>query len=289
MNRKVKLAPESIYSGRRVALLTKHFKERVIQPVLHEALGCIVETIRDFDTDSFGTFTREIPRENTQLQVARNKARSGMEISGLSLGLASEGSFGPDPMVGLIPWNLEILVFLDTENELEVVGSAQGKANFAYLLTDNVEEAQAFAQSVKFPINHLVIRPESEHDSRIKKGIDTEYDLAKALTWAFSESSNGMIFMETDVRAHANPMRMAIIKQAAEDLAVRLSSLCPKCMAPGYWITQKSGKLPCSICGAPTSEPKTDVYKCLKCNHTESRHVDDHVRADPGKCQLCNP
>lgn len=283
------MAPESIYSGRRVALLTRHFKERVIQPVLHEALGCIVETVRDFDTDSFGTFTREIPRDSTQLQVARNKARAGMEILGLPLGLASEGSFGPDPMVGLIPWNLEVLVFIDSENELEVVGSAQGKANFAHLLTDSIEEARIFAQRVKFPVNHLVIRPESEHDSRIKKGLNTEYDLDNALTWAFSESSNSMIFMETDMRAHANPMRMAIIKQAAEDIAARLSSLCPKCMTPGYWITQRSGRLPCMICGAPTSEPTTDVYECLKCKHTESRHMDDHVQADPDKCQLCNP
>lgn len=272
-----------------MALLTRHFKERVIQPVLHEALGCIVETIRDFDTDSLGTFTREIPRQSTQLQVARKKARLGMDISGLSLGMASEGSFGPDPMVGLIPWNVEVLVFLDSEKELEVVGTAQGKANFAHLLTDNLKEAQVFASRVNFPESHLVVRPESEKDSRIIKGISSDDDLAEALGWAIRESSNGFAFIETDVRAHANPTRMAVIAQAAEDLAARLSSLCPKCATPGYWITKRIGSLPCANCGTPTSEPATDVYACLKCAHTELREASDDARADAGRCQLCNP
>jgi len=283
------LAQKSIYSGKRVALLTRHLKERVIQPVLHEALGCVVETIRDFDTDSLGTFTREIPRQSTQLQVARRKARLGMEISGLSLGLASEGSFGPDPLAGLIPWNVEVLVFLDSENEIEVTGTAQGRANFAHLLTGNLEEARAFASRMNFPASHLVVRPESENDTRIIKGISTDHDLTEALGWAMCESSNGLAFIETDVRAHANPARMAMIEQAARDLTARLSSLCPSCMTPGYWITRKTGNLPCASCGAPTSEPATDVYTCLKCAHTELRDVGDDARADPSRCQLCNP
>ena len=35
-----------------------------------------------------------------------------MQLSGLPFGLASEGSFGPDPMVGMFPWNVELLIFL---------------------------------------------------------------------------------------------------------------------------------------------------------------------------------
>ena len=93
----------SVYSGRGVALLTQHGKERMIAPVLESALGCRVERVTGYDTDQLGTFTRDVPRAGTQIEAARKKARIGMELSGLSLGLASEGSFGPDPMGGCFP------------------------------------------------------------------------------------------------------------------------------------------------------------------------------------------
>jgi len=42
----------------------------------------------------------------TQLEAARRKARIGMELSGSLFGLASEGALGPNPGIGLIPWNV---------------------------------------------------------------------------------------------------------------------------------------------------------------------------------------
>jgi len=53
-------------------------KERVIAPVLEPALGCQIELVDGFDTDQLGTFTRDIPRDGTQLEAARKKARIGM-------------------------------------------------------------------------------------------------------------------------------------------------------------------------------------------------------------------
>jgi hypothetical protein len=91
------------YSGRRVALLTQHGKERVIAPVLDAARDCRVEWVNGFDTDLLRTFTGDIPRTGSQLEAARRKARIGMELSGLPLGRASGGAFGPDPMAGLFP------------------------------------------------------------------------------------------------------------------------------------------------------------------------------------------
>ena len=51
-------------------------EERAISPLLTEALGldCIVLT--SFDTDRFGTFTREIERTGTQLDAALGKIGS---------------------------------------------------------------------------------------------------------------------------------------------------------------------------------------------------------------------
>lgn len=152
----------SDYVGQRIALLTQHGKERVIAPVLENALGCRVRHFDGFDTDLLGTFTRDIPRFGTQLETARKKARIGMELSGLPLGLASEGSFGPDPFAGMFPWNVEFLIWVDDLHGLEVVGVAQGKANFAHLLARDWAAAEAFARQWGFPEHHLVVRPEGE-------------------------------------------------------------------------------------------------------------------------------
>lgn len=162
----------SVYAGRRIALLTQHGKEAVIAPVLDTALGCRVERVSDFDTDTLGTFTRDIPRAGSQIEAARRKARIGMELSGLPLGLASEGSFGPDPMAGLFPWNVEVLLFIDDERDIEVTGMAQQATRFAHLLTDDWEAAAQFARQAGFPEHHLVVRPHGEDDPRMEKGLD---------------------------------------------------------------------------------------------------------------------
>jgi len=277
------------YSGRPVALLTQHGKEQVLAQPLERALGCRVQLVTGYDTDQLGSFTREIPRAGTQLGAARKKARIGMERSGLSLGLASEGSYAPDPFSGLFPWNTEILVWFDDERELEVIGVAQGKANFAHLLAPEWAAVEAFAKQVRFPEQHLVLRPDGEQDLRICKGIGRWEDLHTAFFCALADSANGLVFVETDGRAHANPARMEIIRRAGEDLARKLCSCCPVCATPGFWIVERVVGLPCQACGAPTGEVLCEVHGCLKCAYRI-----DHLRhgppyADPGRCAYCNP
>ena len=281
--------PSSVYAESRVALLTQHGKEGVIASVLDTALGCRVERVTGYDTDLLGTFTRDIPRAGMQLEAARKKARIGMQLSGLSLGLASEGSFDADPMVGMFPWNVEFLIFLDDERDLEVVGVAQGKANFSHLLTDDWAAVAAYAKQAGFPAHHLVLRPESENDPRMRKGIAAWVALEAAFAWALAASASGRVFVETDLRAHANPTRMDNIRLAAEDLVKKLRSLCPSCGTPGFWIVERVAGLPCEACGAPTRETRAEILGCLKCAHRETRERTDRQYADPGRCDYCNP
>lgn len=279
----------SLYAGQRIALLTQHGKEAVIAPALESVLGCRVERVAGFDTDQLGTFTRDIPRPGTQLEAARKKARIGMELSGLPLGLASEGSFGPDPIAGMFPWNTELLILLDDERELEIVGIAQGKATHAHRLVSSWQEVESFARASGFPRHCLVVRPEDEHDPRLRKGIASWAELKTAFAWAQAQSLSGRVFLETDLRAHANPTRMENIRLAAEDLAAKLSSTCPVCGAPGFWLIERIAGLPCGDCGAPTRETRAEVYGCIKCRHRETRERTDLKYADPGRCDYCNP
>ena len=110
-----------------------------------------------FDTDTLGTFTRETPRPGSQREAARRKARIGMERARLPIGLASEGSFGPDPFTGMVPWNVELIAWLDDRMGIEVVGMAQGPARSGHLLSDDWSAVAAFAQREGFPQHRLVL------------------------------------------------------------------------------------------------------------------------------------
>lgn len=279
----------SSYAGQQVALLTQHGKEQVVSSVMNDALGCKVEHVSDYDTDLLGTFARDIPRAGTQIEAARRKARIGMEIAGLSLGLASEGSFGPDPFAGIFPWNVEFLIFIDDLRGIEVVGVTQGKANNAHHLAENWAAAEMFAREAGFPTHHLILRPEGEGDPRIRKGITNWPELEIAYVWAARQSASGRVFLEVDLRAHANPTRMDNIRLAAEDLVKKLRSQCPACGTPGFWVVERVEGLPCGDCGAPTREVRAEIHGCLKCEHRIIRERPLNHYADPGRCDYCNP
>ena len=111
----------SPYARATFCLLSRHGKEQVIAPALAQAFAAAVEVVGDIDTDALGTFTREVPRPGTQLETARRKARLGMERSGRALGLSSEGAFHAGPVGS---WNTELVLLLDDERGIEVVGRA---------------------------------------------------------------------------------------------------------------------------------------------------------------------
>lgn len=277
------------YANRQVAFLTQHGKERVVAPVLEPGLGCVVAHVQGFDTDTLGTFTGEVARPGTQLAAARLKARKGMELSGLPLGLASEGSFGPDPFTGMFPWNIEILVWIDDALGIEVVGMAQGPANSEHLLSGEWAEVQAFAARQGFPDHLLVLRPDGQTDPRIHKGISDWEQLRASFDECQSQSSRGQVFVEMDLRAFANPSRMKHIEQAANDLLQRLRSHCPACDAPGFWITERQPGLPCSDCGKPTAVYLSELWACTRCAEKSLRQRTDMAAAEPRHCSSCNP
>ena len=279
----------SRYAGRKVALLTQHGKERVIAPVLEPGLGCSVELVSGFDTDLLGTFTRERPRVGTQLEAARRKARKGMELSGATLGMASEGSFGPDPFTGMFPWNVELLVWIDDALELEVVGIAQGAARSGHVQSGDWQSVADFAAREGFPDYQLVLRPDGPEHPCIDKDIADWTRLRASFDAALAQSSSGQVFVEVDVRAFANPGRLERIGQAANDLLQRLQSSCPACAAPGFWISERQAGLPCAACSVPTSTYRYEVWTCVRCAHQSVAERTDRALADPAHCSRCNP
>lgn len=282
-------APEaSPYAGTRIALLTKHGKGRVLGPVLSARIGAELEVVGGFDTDTLGTFTRDVPRLGTQVDAARRKANIAMERTGAPVGLGSEGSFGGGPF-GFGGWNVEVVVLLDRDRGIEVTGIAQGPGLHVHGEVRSVAELEALAEQAGFPAHGLVLRPDGPDDPRIRKGIASPAELRAAFEDALRASVRGIVHVENDLRAHLNPTRMRMIEQAGRDLADRLLSRCPSCDAPGFGIVDVVAGLPCACCGMPTEEAVADELACVRCPTRERRPRPGAASADPARCPSCNP
>lgn len=276
------------YAGKTVAFLTQHGKESLVAPLLEPALACKVVRAEGYDTDQLGTFSGEINRPDSQLKTARMKARIGMDLTGASIGLASEGAFVPDPFGGLMPWNVEVLVWLDDDSQLEIVGMAQGPARSLNRAVRWFPDLEKFAVEAGFPEHHLILRPQSETDPRMHKGLSNWSDLKRAFTQCQLESGNQMVFAENDHRAFCNPTRQAMIQRATTDLLQKIQSACPQCATPGFSITGHTAGLPCRLCGHPTRLARSYTWHCSTCDHRQEQPA-QATHADPGRCDVCNP
>lgn len=286
------IAPEFCVAGKRAVLATMHGKERVVRPLLERGLGLNIVLPEKFDTDRFGTFSREIERTGSQFDAARAKIAAAFDHDPeAEIAIASEGSFGPHPFIFFVTLGREIVVMQDRVSGFELAGHhADLATNFLHDTVDTVEAAMAFAERIGFPRHGLIVMASSDGDPDpgkfLSKGIDTLENLAAAVAQAIALS--GAAHVETDMRAHRNPTRMRAIKRATIDLVRRYRSPCPQCARPGFAITERPPGLPCAWCGGPTNALRAEVSVCAGCGHRIERPV-EATTADPGQCNKCNP
>lgn len=278
-----------IYFNRTASVLTKHGKELVLRDVLNSRTGLEIKHTDAYDTDLLGTFTLETPRYGSQLDAARKKAQIGMELIGTDLGLANEGAFVADPYTGMLSWNHELVILIDQARQLEITGFYSGPAQNAHAYINHWEELEKFAQTALFPSHQLVIKPTDEYHPQSIKNISNVKQLRDAFEWASAHSSKGIVYVENDLRAFANPTRMEHIRLATIDLANKLNSLCPECKTPGYWIKDIQRGLPCNACGMPTNQEIAKIWGCLKCEHKDTEGMKVLQFANPSLCEHCNP
>ena len=212
--RRIPRAGPSRYRGRVAALATKHAKERALAWPLSRGLGLSLRVPADIDTDALGTFTGEIPREGTPAEVVRRKARLGLAAAKLPIGIASEGSFGPHPKMPFLPSDFEVLVFVDDEEGFTVsMEAVTTETNYAQQRCANPGEALSFATRLRFPSHSLIVRPVRNPDpEQIRKGVSDAETLRLAVQRAIDASPDRAASIETDMRAHANPTRMRVIR-----------------------------------------------------------------------------
>lgn len=280
------------YAGKKAALATMHGKEAAIAPGLRKITGLIVVGAAGIDTDKLGTFAGDVPRDGTMLEVAIRKARMGMDVTGFSLGIASEGAFGPHPVIPFIAAGTELMTFVDDERKIVVTESCFAEeTNFGHLTIEPGQAHEPFLLRVGFPSHALIVRPnECPPPCRIFKGIQTVSDLDRAIGFAASLSVDGKARLETDMRAHLNPTRMKRIALLTERLARRLTTPCPEYDEPGFGRSGARAGLICADCCAPTGMIAAEFFCCPSCNYEEARpRADGLTKAPAGSCPECNP
>jgi len=282
---------KSVYKGMRAALATMHHKEQVIIPHIGTKIGIEI-TVPDVNTDSLGTFSGEIKRQKSMLETAVAKAHLGMEKEGFSLGIASEGSFGPHPAIPFIPANYELIVFVDTIHKQVIYESMLSqKTNFGQLILSTAQAPIDFLKRVLFPSHGLMVSSvQSCQEKIIYKGITNNTELEKAINTCFALSENQTVLLETDMRAHMNPTRMSSIELVAKRLAKKIVTHCPSCAIPGFGVVRIEAGLPCKVCFMPTENPYHRIVGCAKCPYTEVLAYKKNIAfADPAQCGYCNP
>ena len=286
-------ADDRPYKNTVAVLATMHGKERVIAPVLKEGLGLVVGLAMGVDTDTFGTFSRDVERTGSQLDAARAKIAAGFEYAPYArVGIASEGSFGPHPYFPFLALARELVVLIDRERGLELTGHfASPETNYGHAVVSDIEAAAAFAGRSKFPEHGLIVMgcvdEKPAPGLALFKDVIDHAALEKAVGQVVAKC--GAAFVEADMRAHRNPTRMRAIERAASDLVRRFRSRCPACAHPGFDVTERIPGLPCEWCGEPTHVIRAEVLTCQACEYRLERAATSATTADPGRCESCNP
>lgn len=285
---------------RDAVLATRHGKLDLIAPVLGP-VGFAVRAV-DVDTDTLGTFSGDVPRPGSPLDVAVAKARLGMAAAGMRVGIASEGTVGPSPLVPFAIADTELVVLVDDETGIIVVGrhvAHDVRVVGEELQPDDVRYAGRLDGLLKRAGvgersggHHLIVRPSAASAGSVGpvvKAIADRATLADAIDRCAAASNDGRVRVETDLRAHLCPSRRPAIAAAAADLAVRLGARCPACASPGWGPVRTSPGRPCAECGAPTRAVRADVEGCVACPEERERARAELDPVDPAQCDRCNP
>lgn len=280
------------YAGREAVLATMHRKEQAIARPMRAALGLRVVVPEGLNTDAFGSFSGEVPREGTPLEAARRKALGAAEATGLDLALASEGSYGPHPEIPFIAGGEEVILFIDRTRKLEVSEKTLTiETNYRTEQVKSPEAASRFLAAVRFPSHAVIVQPTGPEQFRsVYKALRDRTAVDEAIRACVGLSPVGEAILQPDMRAHLNPTRMRVIRGVAFRLARRISTPCPSCQAPGFGLVDVLRRLPCAWCGGETILVRAEIHGCVRCDFRQKRpRKDGRTTADPGQCPQCNP
>jgi len=182
---------------------------------------------------------------------------------------------------------------VDAENEIEIVGwELSTDTNFSGTEVASYEDALTFAETIGFPQHGLVAKYLTSNGEKkiAAKGLISSKALKQAIAEAIQFSTDGKVYLETDMRAMYNPTRMKVIEKATVNLLSKIKSTCPQCNWPGFEITEWVEGLPCESCLMPTKRILKHIYLCKKCAFEKTvKYPNSDKYCKPQECDFCNP
>ena len=217
-----------------------------------QGLGLELVVADQIDTDDFGTFTGERPRPADAATTCRLKAEAALDATGASLGLASEGSFGPHPAIPFLPLAIEWMTFVDRRRDLVISERLEGApTNFSHSVIAAGADPGSWLERIGFPAHGVIVRPHRSdpHPSDafpIVRGLQCPQALEQAIRGAAAHSADGLPCWKPTCRPTATP---------------------PAWPASGGW---PSGWCAASAPPAPAADPRAGDWwaECLVCPAT---------------------
>lgn len=215
--------------GPPVLIATMHGKEAVLGPLLAD-LGFQVLLPLGYDTDALGTFSGDVRRPGTAFEAALEKARRACRATGVPRAVSSEGSYRPCQTLFPGARNAELLAFVDLDRDFSCVEHLTNLPTRFVMgrVPPQLEapQTQALLAAMGWPTVKALVVPEDpgrgalpEH---VFKGLGDAPALAQAMRACAAHAADGQVHLETDLRAHMNPTRMASVAQVGARLAQRL-------------------------------------------------------------------
>lgn len=277
---------KSRYNSQIAVMPTKHEKAKLVNKHFNDILALHVQEVV-VDTDVFGTFSGEIERVGTPLETAVKKARTGIALTGNPFAIASEGSVGPDPLLGFFNANIETMVFVDEELDIQVHETIKSNEIIAFTTTTQKMDLGVFLKKADFPNHALIVKPQLGKGAI--KGVRTLQELEEAILKSRDASSDGEAIIESDLRAMSSPSRQKNISAVALKLAQRMSRTCFECSLPGWGLKSYLRGVECSECGEVSEEAaRQELLGCVACEFTALGAV-INLTLDPSRCMSCNP
>lgn len=276
------------YKGGKVYLPTLHKKGDLLNSAFNDRLQMNVFEL-SVDTDSVGTFSGEIKRSRTVHETLLKKIALAREISDGDFYVASEGSIGSDPIIPFFNSDIEELLFFDVKNNLLISERIRSfDIVIATAIYNKDFKLNSFLERADFPNHKLIIRSQTDPIGVIGKGIGSVETLHALLKQAVQDGLDDLV-IESDFRAHCSPSRAKNIRECAQKLVERISSLCPDCERPGWGQVSTIKGLPCSECGEfKEAAVRALLFGCVACEFT-AQGEDLATSIDPGQCDWCNP
>lgn len=268
-----------------IIIATKHGKESIIGPLVESELKARWRLPDDFDTDTFGTFTRVRKRRGTQKKTAMKKCERALRGTSCQYAISSEGSFVPHPTIPFLSLNIEVVCFYDKQAKRFIFGESSGiPRHHASKEVESVQEGIAFAKTQGFPAYGVIVRPNAK-SKQVQKDFMSEAELESALEELIDRK--GAALIEVDLRAHKNPERLQRIGEAAQDCIQNILRICPACSAYGFSRAEPIRGAKCELCLMPSTMVRAETLHCAVCGHTEEREL--RASVSPQFCDYCNP